>query len=86
MPFTFMATPDGSRVRELRRGKEWTQTELARRAHLSRQTIWKVETGQPRSKTVIGQVARALGVKPDKITLQAGSAEGDEAEPLRAAS
>jgi DNA-binding XRE family transcriptional regulator len=81
-----MAKPDGSLIRELRRDREWTQTELARRAKLSRQTIWKIETGQIRSKIAVGQVARALGVKVEKITIRDDDTGGDEAEPLREAS
>jgi transcriptional regulator with XRE-family HTH domain len=64
-----MTRPDGSRVREIRRAKEWTQDELARRANLSRPYISAIENGQSVSKIVMHRVAKVLKVGFDEITL-----------------
>mgnify|MGYP000865548688 FL=1 len=51
----------GQDVREARRALGWSQTELANRAHVSRPTIARVETGVNISTGTLEKVAKALG-------------------------
>lgn len=50
----------GKDVREARRALGWSQMELANRAHVSRPTIARVETGANISTGTLEKVARAL--------------------------
>ena len=52
----------GPRVAELRTGLGWSQTELARRAGLSRATVARVETGATDPLRSIRAMAGALGL------------------------
>lgn len=58
----------GDRVRKLRKAKDWTQDELAKKAGLSRDTIVNLEESpESRKAHTLRQVARAL--KVDLATL-----------------
>ncbi len=56
------------KFRELRRRRVLTMDELANKAGVGRNTIWRLEHGvmgaQPRT---IRKVARALGVEPEEL-------------------
>jgi transcriptional regulator with XRE-family HTH domain len=53
----------GARIRELRAIRDFSLTELSRRAHVSTSQLSRVENGdQPASPSVLASVARALGV------------------------
>jgi DNA-binding XRE family transcriptional regulator len=64
--------PDGERIRELRLKAELSPTELAQRLGPTRhrQTIHRLERGKDASVLLIHQVARALGVQPEDITIR----------------
>lgn len=51
----------GQDVRDARHALGWSQTELAKRAHVSRPTIARVETGVNVSTGTLEKVAKALG-------------------------
>jgi HTH-type transcriptional regulator, competence development regulator len=59
-------------LRELRRRKVLTMEELAEKAGVGRNTIWRLEHGvmgaQPRT---IRKLARALGVEPEELVRMA---------------
>jgi transcriptional regulator with XRE-family HTH domain len=59
---------DMARLRELRRRRVLTLEELAERAGVGRNTIWRLEHGvmgaQPRT---IRKLARALNVEPEEL-------------------
>lgn len=50
-------------VREGRRSFEWSQSELAERAKVSRPTIARIESGQDVSMATLTKVADALGLR-----------------------
>jgi transcriptional regulator with XRE-family HTH domain len=55
----------GERLRELRKARGWTKTELARRAEVSRQTVVCIEReghDYPISDVMLARLALALGV------------------------
>ena len=65
---------DVAKLRELRRRRVLTMEELAEKASVGRNTIWRLEHGvmgaQPRT---IRKLARALGVDPeDLVKTEAG--------------
>ncbi|WP_314879948.1 helix-turn-helix transcriptional regulator [Corynebacterium durum] len=51
----------GQEIRDARRALGWSQTELANRAHVSRPTVARVETGANISTGTLEKVAQALG-------------------------
>lgn len=51
----------GHDIREARRALDWSQTELASRARVSRPTIARVETGLNISTGTLEKVIKALG-------------------------
>jgi transcriptional regulator with XRE-family HTH domain len=61
-------------IRELRRKKGWTQTELARRSGVKQGVLSCIESGRtkhPRSDT-LAAIAEALGVTVEKLMEKAG--------------
>jgi transcriptional regulator with XRE-family HTH domain len=61
----------GARVAAIRKTRGWTARELARRARVSYSLLTKAETGAvPATPTLIGALARALGVDVTRITGQ----------------
>ncbi len=61
------ATKD--KVRRLRRGKAWTQKELAASAGIGQSTVAQIESGvrpNPHPKT-LGKLAEALDVTPGEL-------------------
>ncbi|RAY14806.1 hypothetical protein DPM19_13830 [Actinomadura craniellae] len=67
MPPTPTATPDGTRIRELREGMGLSTADLARKLRRHVTTIQNAERGRPVSLTIIGQLSRALGARPDEL-------------------
>ena len=67
---------DVARLRELRRRKVLTLEELAEKAGVGRNTIWRLEHGvmgaQPRT---IRKLAKALNVEPEQL-VKAGDDNG----------
>jgi transcriptional regulator with XRE-family HTH domain len=67
---------DVARLRELRRRRVLTLEELAEKAGVGRNTIWRLEHGvmgaQPRT---IRKLARALNVEPEEL-VKAGDDNG----------
>ncbi len=67
---------DVEKFRELRRRRVLTMDELAEKAGVGRNTIWRLEHGvmgaQPRT---IRKLARALGVEPEDL-VEAGGNDG----------
>jgi len=58
----------GKRVRQLREKRGLTQEELAAKAHLHLNSVSLIERGQRGiSLDTILELARALGVKPDRL-------------------
>ena len=61
---------DVARLRELRRRRVLTLEELAEKAGVGRNTIWRLEHGvmgaQPRT---IRKLARALNVEPEELVM-----------------
>jgi DNA-binding XRE family transcriptional regulator len=51
----------GAAVRQARAAKGWSVAELARRAGLSRDLVYRIEAGQPASSDAYARVAVALG-------------------------
>lgn len=78
-----MATPNASRVRELREANGWNQAELARRIRRTRQAVSLIETGRrPVSEAMMRKVARAFRVTiAEVILLPADSGEKQEEMP-----
>ncbi len=68
----------GERIRQVREQKVWGQAELARKAGVSANTLYRIETGRhaPRAVT-IRKLAQALGVSPETLawSLPRGLAE-----------
>jgi transcriptional regulator with XRE-family HTH domain len=61
--------PVGNKVRDLRKGRGWSQQELADRAGISMQTVSNLETGRhlPGMAT-LSKIAGALGISlPDLL-------------------
>ncbi len=59
----------GSKIKALRKAKEMTQEELARRADIPYATLLKIENDSVKNPTVntIQKLAEALGVSIDKL-------------------
>lgn len=64
----------GARVRALRRGRRWTQEQLAERAGLSYKFVGEIERGRgnPTIET-LARLAQALGVDTGQLFPQAGT-------------
>ena len=64
---------DVERLKELRRRRVLTLEELAEKAGVGRNTVWRLEHGvmgaQPRT---VRKLARALGVEPEELIAPAG--------------
>lgn len=58
----------GERIKAVRESKVWGQAELARKAGISPNTLYRIENGthQPRPIT-IRKLAEALGVDPARL-------------------
>ena len=65
---------DVARLRELRRRRVLTLEELAEKAGVGRNTIWRLEHGvmgaQPRT---IRKLAKALDVEPEELVAEVGN-------------
>jgi transcriptional regulator with XRE-family HTH domain len=69
---------DVQKLRDLRRRRVLTLEELAQKAGVGRNTVWRLEHGvmgaQPRT---IRKLAKALGVEPEElVTSEAGAGGG----------
>jgi diguanylate cyclase (GGDEF)-like protein len=60
--------PNGTRVRDLRQERGWTQEELAGRAGYSKRTIENIEAGKRTRPKTLAEVAQVLRVEPGQIT------------------
>ena len=62
---------DAVKLRELRRRRVLTLEELAQKAHVGRNTVWRLEHGvmgaQPRT---IRKLAKALGIEPEDLVAE----------------
>lgn len=54
-------------VRELRKSKGWSQYELAHRAEIGIQTVYRIEKGRPVLPAMARSVARTLGVSLEEL-------------------
>lgn len=64
---------DGNKVKQLRKGRFWTQEDLSKKSGVNRMTISEIERGlntHPRWGT-IRRLARAFGVPPEKLIFPA---------------
>jgi transcriptional regulator with XRE-family HTH domain len=52
----------GEIIREARKGRGWSQTELGERSGLSRPTIARVEVDSDVTTTTLAKIAEALGL------------------------
>lgn len=64
-----LAVPDGLKIKEFRRKRGWSQTELAEAAKASKDSIWRWENGHPAQRTYLRDVAKALDKELDDIIL-----------------
>jgi transcriptional regulator with XRE-family HTH domain len=55
-------------IKELRRGRGWSQAHLAEQAGVSARTIHRIEKGQSVMPIVLKSVTNALGVRPGDVT------------------
>lgn len=68
MPEKVSRTPLGERVRQLREEKNWSLTELAERAGISRSYLSQIEQGESTpTQAKIVQLANALGALPSEL-------------------
>jgi len=61
--------PNGQRVKELRQDHGWTQEDLGEKAGYSKRTIENIEASRPVRPGTLAEVAEALGVKLEQVTL-----------------
>jgi transcriptional regulator with XRE-family HTH domain len=62
-------TTTGEKVKRLRRGKAWTQAQLARESGVGQSTVAQIESGarpNPHPST-LGKLAEALDVSPAEL-------------------
>jgi len=61
----------GQRVKQLREQRAMTQEELAQRSGVSLSTVARLEqTSWPAAATTVKKLAKALGVRPDALTIE----------------
>lgn len=60
------------RVKNLRKARGWTQTELAERAHVSQQLIWKIERGKAAESRKLPGIADAFGISVEELLEDSG--------------
>jgi transcriptional regulator with XRE-family HTH domain len=74
----------GQNIRELRKERKMSQTELAQRAGVALMTISRLERGEhdPHVRT-LSQIARGLGVPLLELMRSAGYFDNDEADTER---
>lgn len=72
-------------LQTLRRRKNWSQDRLAEMAKVNKQTISRIERGEPENtrENTINQLAHALGVEPGELTREALTREGNQSEPMK---
>lgn len=63
------------RVKNLRMARGWTQTELAERAHVSQQLIWKIERGKAAESRKLPGIADAFGISVEELLEQSVGAD-----------
>jgi len=54
-------------IKELRENQGLTVQELARKANVSHQTIYRIERGEEVSRVFVARVCRALGKSIDEV-------------------
>lgn len=70
---------DGSKITLLRKTKDWSMAELARRAGIKQPSLWALEhqvTKKPKADTLM-RIASALGVPLRDLMRQSKKAAGD---------
>jgi transcriptional regulator with XRE-family HTH domain len=74
-------------LKTLRRRRGWSQERLAEMAKVNKQTISRIERGEPENprENTIKRLAHALGAEPAQLTLEAVTPESDHSEPVRRA-
>jgi DNA-binding XRE family transcriptional regulator len=55
-------------IRQLRENAGLTMTELAAKAQVSVQTLYRIESGKPVGRIYVVRVCKALGVRPDEVS------------------
>lgn len=60
-------TPDGSKIKKLRRAKAWTQNILAEKAGVERKTVYNLERNKDAQRSTLDLVAQALEVEIKEI-------------------
>lgn len=56
-------TPPGSTIRALRKAKQWTQEDLAKRAGIDRATVSRIERNERYELATLKKIANGLGVE-----------------------
>ena len=54
-------------IRQIRESQGLTPTQLAAKANVSAQTVYRIERGDPVGRVYIARVCNALGVKMDEV-------------------
>ncbi len=75
----------GQRLRELRKGRRFSQRELARRVGIDFTYLSKIENDRmpPPSEKTVRRLADELGADPDELILLAGKVPSDIADIMR---
>lgn len=55
-------------IREIRENQGLTPTQLAAKANVSAQTVYRIERGDPVGRVYIARVCNALGVKMEDVS------------------
>ena len=80
-----MARVNPTILKTLRRRKGWSQERLAEMAKVNKQTISRIERGEPENprENTIKRLAYALGAEPAQLTLEAVTPESGHSDPVR---
>lgn len=54
-------------IKEFRENQGLTVSELANKAGISQQTVYRIEAGQPVSRVYVAKVCRALGISIEEV-------------------
>jgi transcriptional regulator with XRE-family HTH domain len=73
----------GKRVQSYRQAKNWTIQELAKKAQVSKQTVFRLEHGNEATLPTIDKIANALGVDRDTLISTSVQQEGGDYKYLK---
>lgn len=62
-------TPNGTKIRKLRKKKSWSQQILAKKAGVEKKTIYNIEKNKEAYSTTLDLIAEALEIEASEITL-----------------